>query len=207
MKTMNTARDSNLVALRWAALWAACAGLLFVLTASGASAQEPFIYNSEPVHPGCVHALVMQAGDALPVTTSVSLPGCMASERSKPPIERRDKVLVIRDEALLGDQVFGYRHLSTLDNGIFVLGILRESPDGSNHVTLAAVQIVERPTIRFRELGTHFVLQMVGEVWIKDMQMASVRTVGNKVHFSAGVGPSRETRTVDLSKIGKALAK
>ena len=49
------------------------------------------------------------------------------------------------------------------------------------------------------------VLEMIGEVRIADIQLASLRTAGNRVHFSAGVGPSRVDRSVDLSRIGKAV--
>ncbi len=54
-----------------------------VATAGGAHAKEEFVYSGEPIHPGCIHALAMQQGDAGPVTTAVNLEGCASSERSK----------------------------------------------------------------------------------------------------------------------------
>jgi len=52
-----------------------------------------------------------------------------------------------RADALLGGGSFGYRVLSRLDNGIFGLAIRRVLPDGSERVSLAAVEIVQRPMI------------------------------------------------------------
>ncbi len=65
-------------ARRALALLHACA---IVAVAGAAQAKEAFLYNGEPIHPGCVHALAMQQGDAVPVTTAVSLEGCASSER------------------------------------------------------------------------------------------------------------------------------
>ena len=45
--------------------------------------------------------------------------------------------------------------------------------------------------------------ELLGEIWIRDMQMASFRSVGNVVHFSAGVGRNRVDRTVDLTRLGR----
>jgi len=180
--------------------------LLWIFSAGSAgAASDAFIEGGQPIHPGCVHALMMNTGDSIPVTTSISLLGCARSDRSKPKLIYQGEILAFEDEALLGEGTFGYRHLSTLDNGLFVLGIRRSLPDGSERVSLAAVAIVERPVLRGREVQKQRVLEMVGEVWIKDMQMASLRTMGNVVHYSAGVGATRVDRTVDLSRIGKAV--
>ena len=67
------------IARRALALLCACAIVAF---AGAAQAKEEFLYSGEPIHPACVHALAMQQGDAVPVTTAVSLEGCISSERS-----------------------------------------------------------------------------------------------------------------------------
>ncbi len=174
-----------------------------VAVANQADASEPFLYKGEPVHPACVHALVMQHGDAVPVTTAVSLEGCSASERSRSRVQYKGEIASFENEALMGAGSFGYRELVQLDNGIFALGIRRFLPDGKERVSLAAVKIVERPMLRSGMVVNVQLLELLGEVWIRDMQMASFRSVGNVVHFSAGVGRDRIDRTVDLTRIGK----
>ncbi len=36
-----------------------------------------------------------------------------------------------------------------------------------------------------------------------DMELASFRSVGNRVHFVAGVGPERVERDFDFTRLGK----
>ncbi|MBW2274186.1 MAG: hypothetical protein JRG96_13015 [Deltaproteobacteria bacterium] len=182
------------------------AALAVALVLPLSAASEPFIFSGEPVHPGCVHAVAMQPGDVVPVTTSVSLEGCAASERSKAPLKFDKDIIYIEDEKLTGSGSFGYRHLSTLDNGLFVVGIRRVDAEGSVQVSLAAMGIRKRPTLqRGGQVGDRLVLEMVGEVRLPDMRMASLRVLGNRVQYSAGAGTSRVDGSVDLSRIGRAL--
>jgi len=174
-----------------------------VAVANQADAGKPFIYKGEPVHPACVQALAMQQGDAVPVATAVSLEGCAASERSRSRVQYKGNIASFEDEALMGAGSFGYRELVQLDNGIFALVIRRVLPDGEERVSLAAVEIVERPMLRGGSVVNVQLLELLGEVWIRDMQMASFRSVGNVVHFSAGVGRDRVDRTVDLTRLGR----
>lgn len=183
-------------------LWAAVVAV--VATPQGASARVPFIVQGEPVHPACVHALAMQSGDSISVVTAVSIPGCEASDRTRNPLQHRGEIIFFEDEALLNGGSFGYRHLSTLSNGLFILGIVRTLPDGEEHVSLAALDLVDRPMLRNGAVVRRKVLEMVGEVWVEDLRLATVRTVGNVVHFSAGVGKTKVDRSVDFSKIGRA---
>ena len=182
--------------------WMAIVGV--VLVASSASARVSFIVHGDPVHPACVHALAMQTVDSLPVVTAVSIAACDASPRSKSSVQRDGEIVLFEDDALLGGGSFGYNHLSTLSNGLFIIGIIRVLPDGERRVSLAVVDLVDRPTLRNRAVVTRKVLEMVGEVWIPDLRLASVRTVGNSVSFSAGIGPSKIERSLDFSRIGKA---
>lgn len=193
--------------VRAAARVFALAGGLLLAGALEAQAGASFIYENAPIHPGCVHALVMQAGDKVPVITSVSLEGCRDSSRSAAPIQREGEVLFIEDEVLLGEGRFGYRHLATLDNGIFILGIRRDEPDGSVVVSLAAMAIDEEPVLRGQEVGSTPVLATLGEVRLRDMSAASVRTMGNVVRYSAGMGATRQEQTIDFSRIGRARKK
>ena len=182
-------------------LLGACA---IVATAGGAHADENFLYSGEPIHPGCVHALVMQQGDAVPVTTAVSLEGCAASKRSRAKVHyESDDLAVIEDDALLGGGSFGYRMLNQLDNGIYGLAIRRVLPDGTERVSLAAVVIVERPMIRHGNIISAQLVELLGELWIPDMEMTSFRSFGNRVHFVAGTGRDRIERDIDLTRLGK----
>jgi hypothetical protein len=182
------------------------AALAIALVLPFAAASEPFIFSGEPVHPGCVHALVMQPGDVVPVMTSLSLPGCAASERSKARLQFDKEIIYIQDEKLTGDGSFGYRHLSTLDNGLFLLGLRRVDADGTTHISLAAMAINKRPVLqKGGQVGERLVLEMVGEVRLPDMRMASLKVVGNRVQFSAGAGTTKVDGSVDLSRIGRAL--
>jgi hypothetical protein len=175
-----------------------------IATATGeARAQSKFVYAGEPVHPGCVHALAMRQGDAVPVTTAVSLQGCATSARSKSEISWQDDVTTFEDDTILGGGSFGYRELTQLDNGIFALAILRILPDGKARVSMAAVKMIARPMIRHGQIVNLEMLELLGEMWIPDMQLLSFRSMGNIVHFSAGVGPDRVERNVDFTRLGK----
>jgi hypothetical protein len=174
-----------------------------VLAASAARAQEPFSYADRPIHPGCIHALVMNQGDAVPVTTAVSLEGCATSQRSKGEVRYERDIAVIEDEALLGGGSFGYRVTNQLDNGIYGLAIRRVLPDGKERVSLAAVQLVGRPMIRHGSTVRLMLIELLGELWIPDMQFSSFESIGNKVHFVSGEGPERVERSVDLTRIGR----
>ena len=192
-------RSSN--ARRSLALLHACA---IVAVAGGAQASGKFLYSGEPIHPGCVHAMAMQRGDAVPVTTAVSLEGCASSERSKAKVSyESDDLAVIEDDALLGGGSFGYRVLNQLDNGMFGLAIRRVLPDGEERVSLAAVKIVERPMVRHGKIVRLQLIELLGEVWIPDMELTSFRSVGNRVHFVAGAGPERVERDIDFTRLGK----
>jgi len=174
-----------------------------VLGAGAADAEEAFTDAGRPIHPGCIHALAMHQGDAVPVTTAVSLAGCATSERSKSEVHYEGDLAVIEDEALLGGGSFGYRVINQLDNGIFGLAVRRVLPDGSERVSLAAVQMVARPMIRHGSSVRLMLIELLGEMWIPDMQLLSFKSVGNKVHFASGVGPERVERTIDFTRIGK----
>ena len=174
-----------------------------VLAASAAHAEQPFTYADRPIHPGCIHALAMHQGDALPVTTAVSLEGCATSERSKSEFHYEGDLAVIEDEALLGGGSFGYSVISQLDNGIYGLVIRRVLPSGEERVSLAAVQLVGRPMIRHGATVRLMLVELLGELWIPDMQLLSFKSIGNKVHFVSGAGPERVERAVDLTRIGK----
>jgi len=184
----------------WSALFALGAS---VLVASAAGAEEAFTYADRPIHPGCIHALTMHQGDAVPVTTAVSLVGCATSERSKSEVRYEGDLAVIEDEALLGGGSFGYRVINQLDNGIYGLAVRRILPDGQERVSLAAVQLAARPMIRHGNSVQLMMVELLGEMWIPDMQLLSFKSVGNKVHFESGVGPDRIERTIDFTRIGK----
>ncbi|NIW86579.1 MAG: hypothetical protein GWN09_08290 [Gammaproteobacteria bacterium] len=171
--------------------------------ASEAHAQARFLYAGEPVHPACVHALAMHQGDAVPVTTAVSLEGCASSERSRSKIRYEGDIAVFEDEALLGGGSFGYRELAQLDNGIIGLAIRRVLPDGEERVSLAAVKMIARPMIRHGQIVRLEQIELLGELWVPDMQLMSFRSMGNIVHFSSGVGPEKVERTVDFTRIGR----
>jgi hypothetical protein len=80
------------------------------------------------------------------------------------------------------------------------------SADGEARVSIAAVGMKPRPQLlRGGDVVDRVVLELIGEIWIKDIRLASVKTVDNKVRFSAGIGANKMDRVVDLSKIGKAM--
>jgi hypothetical protein len=152
----------------------------------------------------------MRSGDRIPVATAVSLEGCAASERSRARPQRdpsdRD-LLFFEDEVLLGEGSFGYRVLAQLENGVYVLGIRRTDGTGVVRASLAAVDLVERPVLRDGQVGQQKVLETIGEVWLEGIEAASLRTAGNIVRYTDGLGPSRVERTIDLSRITRARRK
>lgn len=176
---------------------------LVALATGEAHAQDRFVYADEPVHPGCVHALAMQEGDRGPVTTAVSLQGCATSMRTKSKVWYERDLAVIKASPLEGGGTFGYRVLTRLDNGIFALAIRRVREDGEERVSLAAVQMVARPMLRHSVITRLMLLELLGELWVPEMQLSSFRSVGNAVHFVSGIGPERIERNVDLTRLGR----
>ena len=177
--------------------------LAWAAVAAEAHAQARFLYAGEPVHPACVHALTMHQGDQVPVTTAVSLEGCATSERSRSKVRFEGEIVMFEDEALLGGGSFGYRELTQLDNGIFGLVVRRVLPDGKERVSLAAVKMVPRAMIRHGRIVRLEQIELLGELWIPDMQLMTFRSMGNVVQFSSGVGPDRIERRVDFTRLGR----
>ena len=177
--------------------------LAITVVAGQAHAQDSFVWEGEPVHPACVHALAMHQGDALPVTAAVSLRGCSASERSKSKVRYEDEFATFEDDAILGGGSFGYRELTQLDNGILGLVIRRVLPDGEERVSLAAVKMVRRPMIRHGQIIQVQLVELLGELWIPDMQMLGFRSMGNVVRYSTGTGRGAVERTVDFTRLGR----
>ena len=70
-------------------------------------------------------------------------------------------------------------------------------------MSLAAVQLVERPMIRQGSLVHLQLIELLGELWLPGMDLTSFRSIGNKVHFVSGVGPDRVERDVDFTRLGK----
>lgn len=171
--------------------------------AGEAQARSPFVYAGEPVHPACIHAVAMHQGDALPVTTAVSLEGCASSTRSQSKIRYEGDIALFEDDALLGGGSFGYRVITQLDNGIYGLAIRRVLPDGEERVSLAAVKLIERPMMLNSKIVPLLMVENLAELWIPGMEILSFRSIGNKVHFSAGVGPDRVERDVDFTRLGR----
>lgn len=182
---------------------AALVGAWVLAVPADARAKEAFIYGGEPIHPACLHAVAMHQGDVTPVTTAVSLEGCMGSERSRGKTHYEDDVLLFEDDGLLGGGSFGYLELTQLDNGIYGLAIQRILPGGERRVSLAAVNLVSRAMMLHGEIRTVQMLELLGELWIPGMDMLSFRSVGNKVHFVSGVGDERVERDVDFSRLGR----
>ncbi len=178
--------------------------VLLLAIATGAHAREDFVYDDKPIHPGCIHALVMVQGDRVPVTTSVSLDGCQQSERAKAKVQYRSQDLaVIEDEVLLGGGTFGYRLLNRFDNGVYGVVIQRVEADGTERVSLAAIQVKDRPMVRHGTIVHMRQMELLGEIWIPGMELTSFRSAGNRVHFTAGVGRERVDREFDFTRLGK----
>lgn len=183
--------------------WGLTAAASLALAAGVVSAEEAFIYADRPIHPACIQALVMQHGDSTPVTTAVSLEGCASSARSKSEMHNERDLVVIKDETLPGGGTFGYRVINQLTNGIFGLAIIRVLPGGEEEISLAAVQLVVRPMIRHEDTVHLMLVELLGELWIPDVELSSFESIGNKVHFISGKGVDRVERTVDFTSIGK----
>lgn len=178
------------------------------LLAGAASAQQDLLFQGKPVHPACLHALVTQAaGNKLPVTLSVSLAGCTSSAPGQLPVTRSEDAATISDDELIGPGSFGYRSLSRLENGIYAIGVRRTDGDGNRAVSLAAVDLVERPMIRNGMVIQVPSLELLGLVPLPKSQVKSFRRVGNKVQVKVGMGPNAFDRVVDLTELGKALKK
>jgi len=170
-----------------------------------AAAADDFLFKGKPVHPACVHALVTNSeGDPLPVPLVVSLAGCMASPRAANKIIYEGEAIEFKDEALLGDETFGYRVLSQLTKELFILGMRRTSADGSKKISLAVIDIVERPMFRNGAVMQIPALELLALVPLPKSQSMDFRRSGNLVRIRVGSGPNAMDRTVDLTPLVKA---
>jgi len=170
-----------------------------------AAAADDFLFKAGPVHPACVHALVTNSeGDPLPVPLVVSLSGCMASPRAANKIIYEGEAIEFKDEALLGDGTFGYRVLSQLTKELFILGMRRTSADGSKKISLAVIDIVERPMFRNGAVMQIPALELLALVALPKSQSMDFRRSGNLVRIRVGSGPNAMDRTVDLTPLVKA---
>ena len=171
----------------------------------GAATADDFLFKGKPVHPACVHALVTNSeGDPLPVPLVVSLAGCMASARAANEILYEGEAIEFKDEALLSDETFGYRVLSQLTKELFILGMRRTSADGSKKISLAVVDIVERPMFRNGAVIQVPALELLALVPLPKSQSMNFRRSGNIVQIKVGWGPNAMDRTVDLTPLVKA---
>ena len=178
--------------------------LILALLPDAATADD-FLFKGKPVHPACVHALVTNSeGDPLPVPLVVSLAGCMASPRAANKILYEGEAIEFKDEALLGDETFGYRVLSQLTKELFILGTRRTSADGSKKISLAVVDIVERPMFPSGAVIQVPALELVALVPLPKSQSMNFRRSGNIVQIKVGWGPNAMDRTVDLTPLVKA---
>jgi hypothetical protein len=184
-------------------------GLCMALVLSPKDAEaDDFLFKGQTIHPACIHALVTNLeGDSLPVPLAVSLSGCMASSRSSSQIRYEGELIEIKDEALLGDGSFGYRLLSQLTNELFILGIRRVSDDGGRKVSLAVIDIVERPMFRQGAVVQVPAIELVAFLPLPKSQSMNFRRSGNRVQIKVGTGENAMDRTVDLTPLVKARKK
>lgn len=183
--------------------------LSLTLTLSPGTAEaDDFLFKGKPIHPACIHALVTNfEGDPLPVPLVVSLAGCMASSRAAAEIRYEGEVIEIEDDALLGDGSFGYRVLSQLTDELFILGIQRVTDEGGRKVSLAVIDIVERPMFRLGAVMQVPSLELLALVPVPKSQSMNFRRSGNLIQIKVGTGPNAMDRTVDLTPLVKARKK
>jgi hypothetical protein len=70
-------------------------------------------------------------------------------------------------------------------------------------VSLAAALMIARPMIRNGQIIRLEQIELLGELWIPDMHLMSFRSLGNIVHFSAGVGADKVKRQIDFTRLGR----
>lgn len=182
-------------------------GLGLTLSADIAEADD-FRFKGNPIHPACVHALVTNhEGDPLPVPLSVSLAGCTASPRASIEIRYEGEIVEIKDEAMLGNGAFAYRVMSQLTDELFVIGLRWTDDDGGRKVSLAVIDIVERPMFRAGDVSQVPALELLALVPLPNSQTMNFRRSGNLVQIKGGTGPNAMDRTVDLTPLVKARKK
>lgn len=182
---------------------------LGIAVAPDAAKADDFLFKGKPIHPACVHALVTNLeGDPLPVPLVVSLAGCMASPRAEIAIRHEEnEAIEIQDEALLGGAAFGYRVMSQLTDELFIIGTRLTSADGTKHVSLAVIDIVERPMFNLGAVMQVPALELLALVPLPKSESMNFRRSGNVVQVKVGSGPNAFDRTVDLSPLVKAIKK
>ena len=46
-------------------------------------------------------------------------------------------------------------------------------------------------------------IELLGEMWVPNIEILSFRSIGNRVHFVAGTGREKVERNVDFTRLGK----
>lgn len=178
-------------------------GLVAMLSASEAEADD-FLFKGGPIHPACVHALVTNhEGEPLPVPLSVSLAGCNASPRASSKIIYEGEILEVKDKSWLGEGSFAYRVMSQLTEELFVIGVRQIDDEGARKVSLAVIDIVERPMFRAGDVIQVPALELLALVPLPKAQTMNFRRSGNLVQIKGGTGPNAIDRTVDLTPLVK----
>ena len=155
-----------------------------------------------------MHALVTNLeGDPLPVPLGVSLAGCMASSRAEIPIRYEGEAIEIHDETLLGGATFSYRVMSQLTDELFIVGVRQTSAEGTNKISLAVIDIVERLMFGNGAVMQVPALDLLALVPLPKSQTMNFRRSGNRVQIKVGTGPNAMDRTVDLTPLVKASKK
>ena len=188
--------------------WMLLLSALFVARPAAANTTA-FVFKGEPIHPSCILALADSGRELrLPITVGISLAGCMAGPDSGVEVEREGEQLWIGQASALAEgERFGYRPLSRLDNGIFAVAMRHVGADGKARVSLAAMDLVERPMMRSGMVIQVPTLELLAIVPLPDAQAKSFRRVGNLVRVQVGGGPNTMDRTVDFTELGKARKK
>lgn len=184
-----------------------CGVLLTMLSAQQAHALSPLLYQGDVVHPACIHRLVTRDGDERPITVAVDLRACSLSAIAKTKVQHDDTLTFFEDDEILGGGSFGYRSLSRLDNGIYALAIRRTLPDGTVDVSLAAVDLVERPMLFNKMVVQVPMLELLAIRRFPEATQKSFMRVGNRVDLKIGAGNQARVLSVDLTALGKARNK
>jgi hypothetical protein len=178
-----------------------------LLTAQQVHALSPLLYKGEPVHPACIHRLVMKDGEDRPITVAVNLRACALSPISKAKVQSNDTLTFFEDDEVLGGGSFGYRSLSQLDNGIYALAIRRTLPDGTVEVSLAAVDLVTRPMLFNGVVVDIPMIELLANRRLRDGNDKSFMRVGNRVDLKIGSGTRAKYLSVDMTALGRARNK
>jgi hypothetical protein len=169
----------------------------------GPMSAPGFIWDGEPIHPGCIEELTTDLADPHPVVAAVDLEGCRRSNRYSSLLQVDGAVLRWRDPAGGGRGYFQYEYLGVLSSRVHVVRVGASGGGSGFFQDLVFLRIRDSPVLEDGLLRKRQTLERVGSEMLGDRAEVAVTLKGDVVTIrrrefrgAAGLGPEQTIERV-----------